>query len=537
MNLLLHHFRKDLRHTRWLILATLMVTAVVLWYPSAPLEERAVQINWLWMISHYGGGLMLLLTSGHLIQLDAPLREGAFFRTRPVPLATLIPSKCLVILMLIVPMAMCESLMLLVVGLRPGALELLLVATENLWVLAAIAAIGMAIALRVDSVRKFNACVIGWGAILSIGWIAFTWFRSSHQRTEKPDWGFTLEYLKISRLLMAQLVTLAGTIIGIVRFARSPRRETITQSLALTAVCATATWFFWPLNFVKTCVPALREAPKNEWPDPAKLKIIIDPSKFQPSKFNKNISGYNGFTYCAISSFYDIKGLPADWFPNAANGYRSEIVLADGRVIKRYRESFGPVQPAAIQHQLKIADPAIVYRVWQAELADFKPQPYVGSLTGARLKGEILLQLNRPVILARAPFKEGLSLRVPHRQIQIPKIEVIGDELRWTQLEVSSSCSLRGGATRLSEDCISCLIIQQDRGEFIVSYGGSGGNTAGHCYFQTMDFQGVINPMGKKKPITPEWLAGAEFLVIGQEYGGTITQSFDFSDVNLSADP
>ena len=539
MNTLLHHFRKDLRFARWLILATLLVSAVVLWVPAASLEVPSKQTLW-FELSRYGGWLMLLLTSGHLIQLDAPTREGAFFRTKPVPLATLLPPKCLVILMLIVPMALFECLLLLLLGLRPGAMELIFVFAENLLILAAIAAIGMAMALREDSARKFNGSVVGWGGILFIGWIAFTWFQSSHQRTEKPDWSFALEYLKISRLLMAQLVALTGTIIGVVLFARSRRRETITKSLTLTAVCVLAAWFFWPLNFVRACVPAQREAPKNEWPDPAKLKITINPSQHSQSRFIKYGNRYNGLTYRTINSYLDIKGLSPDWHPNAANGYRSEIVLPDGRVIRRYRESFGQLHPTAILHQLKMKPdyPAMNDREWQAELAEFKLESYAGSLKGATMKGELLLPLNRAVILARAPFKEGLLLHVPHRQIQIPRIEVIGYELHWTLLEVSSSCSLHGGATRLSENGIAFLVIQKDRGEWVQSNGGDrDGDAAGPCFLRRENFQGLIFPPDQKKPVTPEWLAGAELLVIGQEYGGTITQSFDFSDVNLSTDP
>jgi len=536
MNLLFHHLRKDLRFARWLILATWFIAAWVLWFPSVPLEERSEQIKWLYL-SRYGSWLTLCLTVGHLIQLDAPLREGAFIRTRPALQSDMLRSKGLAALLIIVPMALFECLMLLLIGLRPGAMELLLVFAENLLILATIAAIGMAMALRVDSTRKLNASVVSWGGILFIGWIAFRWFKSSYGGSEKPEWSYTFEYLKISRLLMTQVVALTGAVVSILLFARRGRPGTITKSLAITALCALATLFVWPLNFVKACIPAQREAPKNEWPDPTKLTITVDPTRHSQSRFTKYSGGYNGLTYRSIESYYDIKDLSPDWNPNATNGYLSEIVLADGRVIKRHCESWGSIQPTAVLHNLKMKPeyPKVSDREWRAQLAEFKLESYPGSLSGATLKGEILLPLYRAVILARAPFKEGLSLRIHSRQIQIPKIETIGDELHCTLIEASSSCSLRGGDSRFSENGIVFLIVQKDRGEFVQANGSGQSNlTTGHYFFRKTDFVGVIFPPDKKKPFTPEWLAGAEFLIIGQEYGGTLSQSFDFSDVNLS---
>ena len=81
MNLLLHHLRKDLRFARWLILITLVLAAGVLWFPCVPLEERTEPIKWLYL-SRYGIWLLTLLTAGHLIQLDAPLRESGIHENK-----------------------------------------------------------------------------------------------------------------------------------------------------------------------------------------------------------------------------------------------------------------------------------------------------------------------------------------------------------------------------------------------------------------------------------------------------------------------
>jgi arginine exporter protein ArgO len=538
MNVVLHFFRKDLRFARWAILSTWFVAASVLWFPTVPLEERAEQIKWLYL-SRHGSWLLLCLAAGHLILLDAPLREGAFIRTRPALLSDMLRSKCLTVLLLIVPMALFECLMLLLMGLRPGVLELTLVFAENFLILAAIAAVGMAMAIRQESARQFLSSIVAWGGVLFISWIAFNWCKSACLRTEKPEWSYSLEYLKSSRMLMAQFVALTGASISILRFVRSRRRETISRSLLATTACVIATLFFWPLNFVKTFVPPAREAPKNEWPDQSKLKAIIDPTAHSQSAFIKYSGSYNGVRYQSINSYFKIDGLSPDWFPAATNGYHSRIHLAAGPTIQRKRESWGSVHPTAVLHQLKMKPiyPVIGQREWQAELSEFKLESYAGSLSAARLSGVLLLPLYRAVILARAPLREGLSIHIPNRRIQIPKMEIIGDELHCTILEESSSISSRGGFTRLSEDSTAFLIIRKDRGEFVQSEaGGQTRSTAGHYSLRRTDLEGVIFQPNDKKAVTSDWLAGAEILIIGQEYGGTLSQPFDFSDVNLDSD-
>ncbi len=266
MNLLLHHVRKDLRFARWLMLITLVVAAGVLWFPTIPLTERTTQLKWLYL-SRYGSWLRAVLTAGHLIQLDAPFREGGYLRTRPALRSTMLLSKVISVLILIVPLAMTECLLFVGLDLKPGAINLIIIFAENLLTLAMLCSLAMAMAIRKGSSAKFNASLFGWIAFTLISWIAFTWCKVAFSKTEKPEWSYALEYLKCSRLLMAQIVAMIGAVIGTILFAHSGRRETISKSLAVTALCALATLFFWPLNFVKIFTTPHREAPGNEWPD------------------------------------------------------------------------------------------------------------------------------------------------------------------------------------------------------------------------------------------------------------------------------
>ena len=540
MNLLLHHLRKDLRFARWMMLAALFVSAVILWFPNVPLAERTRQIQWLWL-ARYGGWLLAFLTAGHLIQLDAPLREGAFFRTRPVPLATLIPPKCLVVLILIVPMAMIECLMLLLMGLRPGATELLLVFAENLLVLAAVAAIGMAMALREDSARKFNASVVGWGGILLIGWIAFAWFQSSHQRSEKPEWSYTLEYLKTSRLLMAQVVALTGAVVGIALFARSGRRETISKSLAITALCALATLFCWPLNFVKAFAPPHREAPRNEWPDQTKLKFAFEADRNYQSiiTFNGD-GGYNDVTYRPIYGNGRLTGLTDGWRPSFDTSYESELKLSNGKTLSSHREAWARLGPQVIIPMLGIPGPYGTDDKQSTgfQLAEFKLQDAVGAMTGAHLKGTMQIPLKRPVILARMPFRQGASIQLGNQRIDLTKVETNLDEITYTIVQQKPLINLRGAWFNQDGGVVDFIVIHAARKEFLYKGSAStGNNTSDHYAIELMDFtEPVWHSDYGKHPIPPDWIAGAELLIIGDENGGSFSQSFDFPNIKLSND-
>jgi hypothetical protein len=538
MNLLLHHLRKDLRFARWLILISLVLAAGVLWFPSVPLEERPGQIKWLYL-SQYGIWLLTLLTAGQLIQLDAPLRESGFMRTRPAPRTTVLLSKMIAVLVLIVPLAMIECLLLVLLDLKPGATNLVIIFAENLLMLALIGSVGMALAIRQESTAKFNASVVGWIGIGVIGWIAFTWGQSAYFRMQKPEWSRTLEYLKTSRLFMAQIVALTGAVIGIVLFARSGRREIITRSLAFTALCALATLFFWPVNFVEAFVPAGREAPRNEWPDQTKLKFSFGdpPDGLMPKKtLSFNNGGYNGMTYRSIHGWYRLEGLSNGWI-TAQNSYESELKLANGRVLTSHQSAWAPISKVWILSTLGIK------AGWgnpydypsNADLAEFNLADAAGAMSGASLKGHMNIPIKRPILLQRIRLKAGVSTHVGGHLISITKVGILGDEISFNLIVQTPLNFSRGGWQKIWTDRIEYLVINAARGEYLANIGGGESNPhSGHLSVRNLDFSQSIFPQHERKEITPDWLDGAELLIVGEEYGGSFSQSFDFPNINLS---
>ncbi len=537
MNLLLHHLRKDLRFAYWLIPITLLLAAGVLWFPSVPLAERTEQIKWLYL-AQYGSWLLTILTAGHLTQVDAPLREGGYLRTRPASRSTVLLSKIIAVLILIVPMAMIECLLLVLLDLKPGVTTLILVFAENLLILALMGSVGMALAIRTESAAKFNASVVVCIGIGVIGWIAFKWGQSTYFLTVKPEWSRSLEYLKISRLFMAQIVALSGAVIGIVLFVRSGRRETITKSLVVTALCALATLFFWPLNFVKAFASPHREAPRSEWPDQEKLKFTFEENLNWKSIVSSTNSGtYNQVAYKSIDGNGRLTGLTNGWRPSLDTTYQSLLTLSNGKTIPSRREAWATLGARAIIPTLGIPSPYQIDEKQSSafQLAEFKFQDAAGAMTGAHLKGTMKIPFKRPVILARMPFRQGSSIQLGNQRIDLTKVETNFDEITYTIVQQRPLIQLRGDWFDHDGGVVDFIVIHAGRKELLYeSNASSGNNTSGHYTIALKDFtQPIWKPDFKKHPIPPDWADGAELLVIGDENGGSFSQAFDFPNINL----
>ena len=538
MNLLLHHLRKDLRFARWMILITLVLAAGVLWFPSVPLGERPDQIKWL-ILARYGSWLLTLLIAGHLIQLDAPLRESGFMRTRPAPRRTLLLSKAITVLILIVPLAMIECVLLILLGLKPCVANLLIIFAENLLILAMICSAGMALAIREPSAAKFNASVVAWIGVGGIAWLAFAWGKSTYFRTEKPEWSYALENLNSSRLLMAQIVALTGAVIGIMCFTCSGRRETITRSLAVTVLCALATLFFWPGNFVEALVPARREALRNEWPDQSTLAFAFTgevPHRSSKKILSVSNSGYNGMTYRSIRGSYRLEGLSNGWM-TAQNSYESELKLANGRVLTSRQSAWAPIPRVWILPPLGIKTSfGNPYDCpFNADLAEFNLADAADAMSGASLKGQLTIPIKRPILLKRIPLKVGLSAHVGDHLISITKVEILSDEISFNLIVQTPLNFSRGGWQKIWTDRIEYLVINTAQGEYLENSGAGESNPhSGHLAVRNLDFSQPIFPRYEHKEIPPGWLDGAELLIVGEEYGGSFSQSFDFPNINLS---
>lgn len=541
MNLLLHHLRKDLSLLlRWpLLLLLAEAIGVVVWYASLPPEGRADHVAVLpfW---HYSIWALCFMISGGLAQRDAPLGEGAFIRTRPATLFTVLGAKAMAAVTLLLPFILIHSLCLLLLGLRPSALDLLLIFAEETLMLSTLCAVSVAMAIRQESMGKFISSVVLWGGVVFVGWITYAWCSDAYFRHTRPEWSRDLEYLKSSRMLMAWLVALAGAVLGILLFARNRRRQTVSISLTLTALLTIATLLFWPINFVKTLVPTQREAPKREWPDQSRLRFSFEEQRV--GRDGRSIFDFaggedNGGRYRLIRGFSRITGLSDGWQVADQNSYESKLTFSNGRCFDRRSTAWAGLNPAAILPRLGIPSdyPDPDKRIYQFELAKFRLENAVGALTGAKLSGTMQIHLKRPVILARIPLRKGASTMIDGRLITVTAVVNTENEIRFNFVTQTHMVHLQGGWQKIWANRFEYIVIHEARRQSLYQQGSGESNLrSGHYSVQKEDISGTLRELHKEIPIPPDWLDGAELLVIVDENGGSFSQSFDFPNINLS---
>jgi len=547
MNLLSHHVRKDLRHSRWLIALTWLAAAGILWLPATPVELRHKTFEWLPAI-RYGSWALLFLTIGRIVQLDAPLRDTAFLRSRPVSSRDWLSSKLLTCLILLLPMALLEVAMILLAGLQPESIDLLLIFLEEMLSLSVVVVLAVAIAARSKTYSNFIAATMG---IVSAVFIIFVVYVNGAEwltRDTKREWSHDKEYLKLSRLLITQLVTTLSLLVGLLLCIRARLPERLAAVIPGTALVAALAWFFWPINFVKTFTRPETEAPRSECPDLSTLKFSFREQKSWSkekagpvlTRFSFSDGGYNDTTYRRIDGHSHLEGLPEEWFAYP-NSYDSELLLSNGKtLLSQYTAWAGLSETMA----LPLVGIPLTWDKSSNQLAGVAlaecPMPKAAdAMTGAKLRGKVHIPIKRPVILARLPLRNGVSTRIGNRHIRITEVERIDTKIHYKLAIEKLRVRSRGGWNSEPHRRIEFLAVNVGKREFLTPASNSGfGGSSGHYSLEGQDISQSIWRDPRKEwdgsPIPEDWLDEAELLIVGDEYGGTFSQSFDFSDVPLS---
>jgi hypothetical protein len=547
MNLLLHHVRKDLRHSRWLIALTWLAAAGILWLPVTPVEKRVEVIEWLPFI-RYGSWVLLFLTVGRIVQLDAPLRDTAFLLSRPVSSGDWLSSKLASCLIVMLPLALLQVAMILLAGMRPEFIDLLLIFAEEMLSLGVVAALAMALAARAMTFSNFITVAMGmfFGGVIVFGLYANAddWLT----RSTKPEWSYDNEFLKLSRLLIMEVIAVLGLSGGIFLCLRARHPERLATAITGTALLAALAWFFWPVNFVKIFTRPEAVAPRSEWPDLSALKLSFREQKMwseakagpAPTRFSFVDGGYNDTTYRRIRGYTQLDGLPDEWFA-FPNSFESELLLSNGKtLLSRYTAWAGLSETMA----LPLVDIPLPWDkasnpLYEVALAEFPLPEASDAMTGAKLQGMVHIPIKRPVILARLPLRIGVSTRIGNRHIRITEVERIGTKIHYKLVNETPRVRSRGDWNSEPHRRIEFLAVNVGKREFLTLASNSGfGGSSGHYSLRGHDISQTIwrDPLKKwdGSPIPENWLDGAELLIVGVEYGGTLSQSFNFSDVTLT---
>lgn len=547
MNLLFHHVRKDLRHSCWSIALTWLAAAGIFWLPAAQVEKRAEVMQWL-PFFRYGSWVLLFLTVARIVQLDAPLRDTAFLRSRPVSSGTWLVSKLASGVVILLPIALFQVVALPLAGLRLDFTDSLLLFFEEALVLSVVAALALALSTRMETYPRFIGLTLGIAFAGFIVLVSYLVFDRWLTRGIKPEWGYDIEYLKLSRLLITQFIAVAGLVAGCRVCLRARHRERLGLVISGTALIAALAWFYWPMNFVKTFTRAEAEAPSAEWPDLSRLKFSFEERKQWsrekagpvPARFTFGDGGYNGTIYRDINGHTRLDGLPDEWFayPNSID---AQLVFSNGKTLaSRYTAWAGLSETMALPlvgiplPWDKASNP-----LSGVALAKFPVPEAANAMTGAKLKGEIHIPIKRPVILARLPLRDGVSARVGNRRIWITDVERLDKKIHYKLAIETPRIGLRGGWYSEPHRRIEFLAVNVGKREYLTQGSNSGfGDSSAHYALEGHDISQTIWHDPKKKwdggLIPGDWLDGAELLVVGDEYGGTLSQSFSFSDVTLS---
>ncbi len=539
MNLLLHHVRKDLRHSRWLIALTWLVAAGVLWLPTMPIENRSSSFEWLPFI-RYGSWLLLFLTVGRIVQLDAPLRETAFLRSRPISSVDWLGSKLLASGIVLLPMAMIDAVMLPLAGLQPEFADLLIIFAEEILVLSVVAALAITLAARARTYSQFIANMMSIALAALIVLIIFVNAKEWLTRGTKAEWSYNTEYLELSRLLITQLATTLSLLAGLFLCIRERQPERLTAIIPATAFLAAFVWFFWPINFVKTFTRPEAEAPRAEWPDQSKIEFEFAVGPFadnDESRVSWGFGGYDDVHYQHIKAFTRMDGVGAGWFAHM-NGYNSKLKSPSNEIARSSQTGWASLDEELILPFVGIPDPSKrINGATGVNIGDFPTKAIEAAGKNATLEGVVHIPLKRPVVLARIPLKAGATARIGKRKITITNVEITSpDRISYQVIEERPMSNLRGGRHGEPHRRIQMLAINRDRGQFLQNQSGGTSNlSTPHYAIHRDEKEQLMNRFGRREDqiFPPGWLDGAELIITGDEYGGTFTREFRFENLDL----
>ena len=437
-----------------------------------PVEKRIAAFEWLPFV-RYGSWVLFFLTVGRIVQLDAPLRDTAFLRSRPVSSGEWLASKLLTSLIIILPLAFFQVAMIPLSGLRPEFIDLLLIFAEEMLALGVVAAFAMALAARSVSYRDFITAAMG---IVFAAFIVFAVYVNAAEwltRDTQPVWSYASELLKLSRLLITQVIAVLGLLGGLFLCIRARRPARLSAAISGTALVAALAWFFWPVNFVKTFTRPESAAARSEWPDQSKIELAFAEGPFadnDKSRVSWGFGGYNDVHYQAIKAFTRMEGLDPKWFAYP-NGYRSSLRSPVEPVAHSSRTAWAGIGEEAILPAIGIPYP------WNrtngasdVEIGNFLTTDIEAAGTNATLAGEVHIPLKRPVVLARIPLKAGATARIGKRRITITSLDITRpDRIAYQVIEERPMSRIRGGWYGEPHRRIEMIAIHREREEFLKS--------------------------------------------------------------------
>jgi len=446
--------------------------------------------------------------ASRLLYADAPLRNNAFWLSRPVGPDAMVASKAAWILGLaiIVPLAIGVPLL---VASGPGSGWL------GFWwkAFGTFAVLGLGVFAAASLTRSGRDFALGLATLVVLA-IVVQFAAFSRGRGWSME-GFTPIGLEASRVIVALVVVAVGAMATAWLQYRERRFVYGLAAVVATILAAATANHYWPLNFRRTLVPE---------------SIQVGVGEFDPYSVSASQSTHNDVSLITLRI--------EQTFPELEPGFIAAPVGIDSRLVSDRR-----VQRYAGELHASLVDQAAASYGLTAIDSRFSPgssinlEMFVQRVSDFYLPGEQFQTLEGTVQYRVYRVHEPLRLtgraeRVRWRNDSVYLLErslSSGPELQVQTLELTSSHDEQDGLLRRA-----AFLADPGTKTWFGAFGGSGSGVQGFrdLQFSSYRFRGsqrtrfVDGEAVQTMVPSRDWLAGAEIWQPVLEFVGTFTQSF-----------
>lgn len=520
MATLIHLCRKDYsfaKHALWGAWAVFLVAALMPRLISGALVEAAAPLLGLLIAVQY---FQIFAAALKILQADSYAGGRAFIGTRPVTKTTLWGSKILSIAgFVLVPWLLARTIAVLAAGVHPSASDwVILVCEEILW-----SATIAAIALLVGSHTRQWA----WAVLITIALVASLFWLAASLFNRPGGLNFITEarHLKASQWLVAQaLITVSGLALS---WLWITRRNPVT-SIAAGGLLAALVFLgskHWNINFIERLAAS---------ESTAKLRIswVGHPQVSETSR--------NNTVFATVSSAIGVEGTPEGWIAFPA-GVRSFACYADGTTHNGHTAN-SPTHGDATRALL----PSLGVPPLKENARPMDPNRlmiFQGYMALARkkagmpctLRGEALMELHEPIVLANLPARSGESATSGRFRYHVERVAATGPDQVAVDISVTGIRLSSRDELMNEQSEIEMLLVNSRIGHHTPIGYMSGGSSAVPGWFSLRRVFPIDGRPVEDKIDPVDFLKDARLYLIGRRYHGTVRVPFEMPEIVLES--
>lgn len=525
MNILIHLCRKDFAFAKPALLgawAVFLVAALMPRFITGALVEAAVPILGLLLVAQY---FQIFAATLKILRADSYSGGHAFIGTRPVTKTTLWLSKLLSIAaFVLVPWLVAKAIAVGAAGVRPSAADWMLLVSEETVGFGTIAAVALVVgtltrklAWTVLLAMVFGACVL---------WL----FISLSTRPGGLNFITEARHLKASQWLVARtLIAFSALVLSWLWITRRNPVISIAAGGLLAALVFLGSKH-WNINFIERLAASESTAkPRISW--------VGDPMVSKSSR--------NNMAFATVSSAIRVEGTPEGWIAFPA-GVRSFACYADGTTHSGHTANSTTHGDATRALFPSLREPPLTENAWPMDPNRFTIfEGYMAlarkkSGTPCTLRGELLIELHEPVVLANLPARSGESASSGGFRYRIEGLTP--SSFGQVEVEISgfgSRLSLRDNFQNWRvenwQDDLEILLVNPRRGTHTRIGEMSGSSSAGPGWFHLRRVLPIDGRSVEDKIDPVDFLKDARLYLIGRRYHGTVRVPFEIPDIELNS--